>query len=62
MALANALKAKCIKCGYGIPLSSQEYEKAESVQCPKCSTEWTILRDEGELFLEPRRAPTQKKD
>ncbi len=52
MALANALKAKCIKCGYGIPLSSQEYEKAKNVQCPKCNSKWLITRDEGEIFLE----------
>ncbi len=55
MALVNALKAKCTKCGYGIPLSSQEYEKAEGVQCPKCSSDWTILRDDGELFLELKK-------
>jgi len=55
MALMNALKAKCVKCGYGIPLSSQEYEKADGVQCPRCSSDWTILRDEGELFLEPKK-------
>ena len=59
MALANALKAKCVKCGYGIPLSSKEYNSADSVQCPKCSSDWTILRDEGELFLEPKKKQQQ---
>ena len=54
MAILNALKVKCIRCGYGIPLDSQESQSAESVQCPKCSSDWTILRDEGELFLEPK--------
>ena len=54
MAILNALKVKCIRCGYGIPLGSQESQNAESVQCPKCASDWTILRDEGELFLEPK--------
>jgi Zn finger protein HypA/HybF involved in hydrogenase expression len=55
MALINIVKAKCLKCGYGIPLTTQEHQKAEGIDCPKCSTEWTILRDDGELFLEIKK-------
>ncbi len=55
MAMLNAMKVKCIKCGYGIPLASQGAVKEESLQCPKCNSDWTILRDEGEVFLEPKR-------
>jgi predicted RNA-binding Zn-ribbon protein involved in translation (DUF1610 family) len=57
MAMVNALKTKCIKCGYSIPLSSEDLRKADSVQCPKCASEWNIMRDEGELFLEPKQKP-----
>ena len=43
---STELKLKCIKCGYGIPLTSQEYRKAQPVKCPKCSNLCSFLQDE----------------
>lgn len=43
-------KSKCLSCGYSI-----FFEKnAREVQCPKCTKVWLVVKEEGEVFLEPK--------
>jgi DNA-directed RNA polymerase subunit RPC12/RpoP len=47
-----AMKLKCVKCGYEIPVTSQEYKQASDVKCPRCTSICKIVHDEEEAFIE----------
>ncbi|MBN1941112.1 MAG: hypothetical protein JW772_02930 [Candidatus Diapherotrites archaeon] len=51
MAMAG-LKVRCVKCGYSIPLTSEEQRSSTSVSCPKCATISQILREDDETIIE----------
>ena len=43
-------KAKCLKCGYSLFFE----KKAHEVECPKCMQKWLIIKEDGDMFLEPK--------
>jgi len=47
-----ALKLKCEKCGYSIPLTMQEHRSSEKIKCPRCLNMCSISADEEETIIE----------
>ncbi|MBI2598388.1 MAG: hypothetical protein HYW50_04280 [Candidatus Diapherotrites archaeon] len=44
------LKTKCLSCGYSLFFE----KKAEEVDCPKCGKKWQVMKEDDEVFLEPK--------